>query len=178
MAISRVRRALTIGATSLAAAAACLSVTGLTSAQAVPQPPASAPLAVEADGMPSAVEDFNYPGAAKLLEDRGIALKRGDGHIVLTGITEVNQCTSDPSNIFVESRLGFFCFKSNAKTGYLTMELPKTFNIWTGAQPVEATLTADGKETVVDAAANKMTTVGETGNSGRQSALVELRVNS
>ncbi|UQA97090.1 trypsin-like serine protease [Streptomyces halobius] len=106
-----------------------------------------------------------------------LTLKRGDSHITLTDITDVNKCRADPANIAVESWLGAFCFHTNAKSGYLTMELADTFNLWTGDQPVKATLTAEGKETVVDAPANKLTTVGQSGDTGKRSALVEIRVN-
>ncbi|MER5880693.1 hypothetical protein ABT119_32860 [Streptomyces sp. NPDC001910] len=141
------------------------------SALALPQ---TAPEAA-GDGMPSTVEDFAYPGAAKLQQDRGITLKRGDGHVWLTDATGVNEC-SDTSNIAIESRLGVFCFKTNAKNGYVTLELPDTFSIWTQDHPVKATLTADGKDTVVSAPANDLTPVGEAGDTGVRSVLVEIRV--
>ncbi|MFC7221454.1 hypothetical protein ACFQLX_25285 [Streptomyces polyrhachis] len=125
--------------------------------------------------MSYAVEDFNYPGAAKVLADRGITLKRGDGHIILTDATTIGEC-SDPSNIAVESRMGIFCFKANAASGYLTLELPDTFSLWTQDHPVKATLTADGQDAVVNAPANDLTPVGESGDTGLRSVLVEIRV--
>lgn len=151
-----------------AAIVAGLGATAL-AAQATP----AAPLA---DEMPVAIEDLNYPGAAQILQDRGITLKRGDGHVFLTQITDQSECSANSANIFVESRKGNFCFATNAKTGYLTLELPDTFSLWTGAQPVKATLTAEGKKTVVNAPANDLTPVGETGDTGLRSVLVELRV--
>lgn len=175
MAILRARKALSIAAGT--AAAAFLGATALTSAHAAPRAAASPSPAAAAGELGYAVEDFNYPGADQLLEDRGITLKRGDGHITLTGITDVNECRADASNIAVESWLGTFCFHSNAKSGHLTMELADTFNLWTGDQAVKATLTAEGKETVVDAPANKLTPVGQSGDTGKRSALVEIRVN-
>lgn len=42
--------------------------------------------------------------------------------------------------------------------------------------PAKATLTADGKSTVVNAPADQLTTVGEAGDTGERSALVEIRV--
>ncbi|MFI0242934.1 hypothetical protein [Streptomyces sp. NPDC016845] len=154
-----------------------MAVAGLgATALAAPQDSPATPRA--ASEMPTLVEDFAYPGADKLLQERGITLKRGDGHIILTPITDVNECVSDTANLMVESHKGKFCFRSNAKSGYLTLELPDSFNIWTGAQPVKATLTADGKNTVVNAPANDLTGVGESGDTGVRSVLVELRISA
>ncbi|MFJ6637082.1 hypothetical protein ACIQMR_38075 [Streptomyces sp. NPDC091376] len=168
MAITRARKTLLAGLT--AAIAAGLGATALAAPQTVPSAPRAA------GDMPLAVEDFNYPGADKVLAERNITLKRGDGHIVLTDITDVGQCLADPSNLLVESFLGKFCFRTNAKTGYLTLELPKAFSLWTGDQPVQATLTAEGEETVVNAPANDLTAVGVGGGTDQQSTLVELRL--
>ncbi len=121
--------------------------------------------------MPSAVETFDYPGAAKIQAERGITLKRGDGHIMLT------DCAT-AFDIKVESRTAdtYHCFKVSGKQGYLTMELPDAYGIWTQDHPVRATLTTDGKQTVVNAARNDYTPVGEAGDASKRSVLVELRV--
>ncbi|UAL71737.1 hypothetical protein K7396_30285 [Streptomyces angustmyceticus] len=123
--------------------------------------------------MPSAVEDFGYPDAARILKDQGISLKRGDGHIVLTG------CDS-AYNIMVKSRTGAkeFCFSVRGTKGYLAMELADTFGMWTVGHPVQATITADGKETVVNAPKDDYKPLGESGSSEKRSVLVELRVTS
>ncbi len=144
------------------------------SALALPQSASNAP-GSPAD-MPVAIEDFTYPRAAQLEQERGVVLKRGDGHIWLTDVTDLNECRGTASNIAIESRKGLFCFKTNAKSGFLTLELPDTFSIWTQDRPVKATLTAEGKNTIVNAPANKLTPVGETGDTGLRSVLVELRV--
>lgn len=145
-------------------------------ALALPQTaPAVEQATAATDGMPVAVEDFGYPGAAKVRQERGVTLKRGDGHIWLTEATALNDC-ADASNIAIEARTGVYCFTTNAKSGYLTLELPDTFNIWTQAHPVRATLTAEGKDTVVNAPADDLTPVGESGDTGLRSALVEIRV--
>ncbi|MFE1765381.1 hypothetical protein ACFW81_14355 [Streptomyces angustmyceticus] len=143
---------------------------GLTIAQAAPQddpPPATT------TEMPSAVEDFGYPDAARILKEQGISLKRGDGHIVLTG------CDS-AYNIMVKSRTGAkeFCFSVRGTKGYLAMELADTFGMWTVGHPVQATITADGKETVVNAPKDDYKPLGESGSSEKRSVLVELRVTS
>jgi hypothetical protein len=170
MAITPARKLLLGGATTVLLLG--LGATALAAPQATPL----APLA--AADMPVAVEDFNYPGAAKILAERGIALKRGDGHIVLTSITAPSECVSDPANLLVESHKGKFCFRTNADTGYLTMELPETFNIWTGASPVQATLTPNGTQdrTVVNVPANDFKGLGESGDDAVRSALVEIRL--
>ncbi|MFD8917648.1 hypothetical protein ACFV0Y_07500 [Streptomyces sp. NPDC059569] len=145
-------------------------------ALALPQTaPAARSAAAAVGAMPVTVEDFSYPGAAKVQQERGVTLKRGDGHIWLTDVTALNDCV-DPSNIAIEARKGVYCFKTNAKSGYLTLELPDAFNIWTQDHPVKATLTADGKDTVVNAPADDLTPVGESGDTGLRSVLVEIRV--
>ncbi|WDN55821.1 hypothetical protein [Streptomyces clavuligerus] len=123
--------------------------------------------------MPYAVEDFEHPGADRLLRERNIKLKKGDGRLVLT------DCGASP-DIEVESRADSrpFCFDVTSSSGYLALELPDTFVIWTQGHPVQATLTAEGKKTVVNVASNDMAAVGE-GNSQtgeKRSVLVELRV--
>ncbi|MER7764153.1 hypothetical protein [Streptomyces sp. NPDC097619] len=120
--------------------------------------------------MPNLGEDFSYPGAADILTTQQIKLKRGDGHITLTGCT-------DAYDIMVKSRTGNnnYCFDVNAAQGYLTLELPDAYGLWTEAYPVQATITANGKETVVQAPANEYKAIGEGAEQAR-SVLVELRV--
>ncbi|MFH9013362.1 hypothetical protein ACH4C6_18530 [Streptomyces sp. NPDC017943] len=153
-----------------AALVAGLGAAALVFAQSAPAAPGDT-----TTDIPSLVEDFDHPGAARAQQERGVTLKRGDGHIWLTDVTDLGQC-SDASNIAIETRSGVFCFKTNAKSGYLTLQLPDTFSIWTQERPVKATLTAEGKDTVVNAPANELTPVGESGDSGQRSVLVELRV--
>jgi hypothetical protein len=125
--------------------------------------------------MPSLVEDFNHPGAAKAQQERGVTLKRGDGHVWLTDVTDLSQC-GGASKIAIESRKGVFCFKADAKSGSLTLELPDTFSIWAQDHAVKATLAAEGKDTVVNAPANDLTPVDESGDTGLRSVFVEIRV--
>ncbi|WP_053728810.1 hypothetical protein [Streptomyces sp. WM6378] len=173
----RARKALISGA--VGAAAAATALVAFTAAEAAPRSAAAAAATTTAADMPSTVETFAYPNAAKILADQKIVLKRGDGRILLT------DCAS-AWDIQVESRTGgvYFCFAVSGKQGYLTMELPDTYGIWTKEHPVKATLTAksDGEQSVVNAPAAEAgqetgyTPVGETGNIGKRSALVELRV--
>lgn len=174
MAIRRARKALLVGITGLAAGSAATAT--LAVAQAAPRP--AAPVVVQATAgtdMPSAVEDFSYPGAAKILQEQKITLERGDGHIVLSNCAVAYDIKVKAR---VETGLANFCFTVRGNRGYVALKLPESFGIWTKAHPVQATLTADGQETVVNAVKNDYTPVGETGDSGQHSTLVELRVTS
>ncbi|MFI1496728.1 hypothetical protein [Streptomyces platensis] len=154
-----------VGALSLSAV-----MTGLAVAQAAPQ---DDPPPVAAAEMPTAVEDFGYPNAARILQDQKIALKRGDGHIMLTSCDSAH-------DIMVKSRTGQvdYCFAVRGTKGYLTMELADAFGMWTEGHPVQATITADGKSTVINAPKKEYTPLGEAGSSEKRSVLVELRVTS
>ncbi|WP_406304376.1 hypothetical protein OH805_20555 [Streptomyces sp. NBC_00879] len=167
MAISRARTALFTGLIGAITAVAGITMFGVANASPQAAEPASA------SEMPSAVEDFSYPGAAQIQKDQKILLKRGDGHITLVS------CDGTP-DITVKSRTGqkTYCFDVSAKQGYLSLELPDAFGIWTEVYPVKATITAGGKETVVNAAANDYKPFGEAGTSDQRSVLVELRVTS
>ncbi|MEU6055815.1 hypothetical protein ABZ829_35950 [Streptomyces xanthochromogenes] len=168
MAITPARTALFTTITGVVA----LSVGFTTLAVAQAEPHSTAPATTTSD-IPSAVERFTYPGAAQILNDRKISLKRGDGHIQLTN------CDS-PWDIQIESRTGdeFFCFTVSGNRGFLTMELPKAHSIWTKDHPVQAKITANGKETIVNAPKDELTPMGETGDTHTASTLVELRVTS
>ncbi|GGR08864.1 hypothetical protein [Streptomyces pilosus] len=125
------------------------------------------------DEMPSAVEDFNYPGASQIHEETGALLKRGNGRILMTS------CDGS-EDIWIMSRTGQqdFCFDVTAKPAFLTLEIPKAHGIWTSADPVRTTVREDdGTTTVIDAPANDFTGYGESGASGEPTMLIELRVN-
>jgi len=137
----------------------------------------SAPAQAAADVPPFAVEDFNYPGAADILETRGIELKRGDGHIVLV------ECDTALDQIRVYSvaddttgREGNYCFRATAKSGYLTLQLPRVFALETGEHPISADLTANGETATVALPKNAFESVGEGTVGGARSVLVEIRV--
>ncbi|MFD4050562.1 ricin-type beta-trefoil lectin domain protein [Streptomyces sp. NPDC058611] len=166
MAISRARKALFTGLVGGTAALAGIASLGV--AYAGPQSPAAA----SAAEMPFAVEDFSYPDAARILADQKITLKRGDGHIVFV------DCAAGTPDITVKSRIAQknFCFDVVGNKGWLTLELPDAFGIWTEAHPVQAKITADGQETVVNAPANDYKPFGEAGDASTPSVLVELRV--
>ncbi|MFI8105397.1 hypothetical protein [Streptomyces sp. NPDC086023] len=152
------------------AAAGVLGASALASAQDGSE--GSQPIASATIAMPGLVEDFAYPGAAQIYKDRQIKLKRGDGHITLIAC-------GGKYDIMVKSRTGDidYCFDVNAPQGYLSLELPNAFGMFTEAYPVQAVITSDGRKTKVDASANDYKPFGEAGDTQRPSVLIELRVN-
>ncbi|MFJ7913096.1 hypothetical protein [Kitasatospora sp. NPDC096204] len=173
MEISRFRKPFLVGAVGVLAAG--VGVASLTVAQA-----ATGSGSADVSAMPVAVEDFQHPGADRLLQERQITLRQGDGHIWLKegpGNTVPTDCQAS-NEIFIESRLDKrgYCFTTNSKTGYLAMELPDVYGIWTEDRAVSAKLTAAGQEKQVDVAPNSVAPVGETLPGGKRSVLVELRV--
>ncbi|MFC5645019.1 trypsin-like serine protease [Kitasatospora cinereorecta] len=127
--------------------------------------------ATAADAAPvSVVEDFSYPGAAKILAERGITLKSGDGHIVLadcasgSGLVQLYSRALTPSQV---------CFKVTGQTGYLALEIPQVYNIKGDDHAIKATLNTDGKVSSVDVNKNAWTPVGE-GSSTGTTTLLEL----
>ncbi|MGW2255763.1 hypothetical protein ACWCXH_37290 [Kitasatospora sp. NPDC001660] len=164
-----------------AAAAAGIGFASLPAAQAAPQS-STVPVAAPADAvaMRSAVEDFQYPGADRLLKERKITLKQGDGHIRLKEGPD-NSVPTDcqaSNEIFIESRLDKrgYCFTVSGTAGYLAMELPDVYGIWTEDRAVSARLVAAGEEKRVDVSPNSAAPVGVSLPGGKRSVLVELRV--
>ncbi|MGF1429854.1 hypothetical protein [Kitasatospora sp. LaBMicrA B282] len=138
---------------------------------AAAKPAARAVQAADTAQPPSVVEDFEYPGAARIAKEKGIALKRGDGHILL------KDCTGK-ENIQVLTRTdadGKLCFQVVGKSGYLALEVPEVFALQTQERAVQAKLTAEGKTQVVDVAKDQLKGVGE-GVGAAPTVLVELRV--
>ncbi|MEU9708807.1 hypothetical protein AB0E21_09385 [Streptomyces sp. NPDC047967] len=132
-----------------------------------------------ADTLPSTVEDFSYPGAANILATKGIKLKKGDGRVLLT------DCEPNADQIVVRTvadaevgRADNYCFRTTAKTGYLTLELPRVFMIelLASEHPISADLTANNETTTVDVEAGGFASVGEGQIGGPRSVLVEIRV--
>ncbi|MEU3354039.1 hypothetical protein [Streptomyces sp. NPDC037389] len=135
----------------------------------------AAPTPTDEATQPSAVETFEYPNAEKILKEKGIALRKGDGRILLA------DCAAS-QDIVVMTRHndeGQYCFKvtGNGKSGYLTLEVPKAFYLTTEDYAIRAKLTADGKTETVDVPKNGYKGVGEGGSPpGKSTTLVELRV--
>lgn len=167
--ISRARRNLlagVIGSISIIAS-------GTPSVAAVSTGPDETPL-------PSAVETFEYPNAAKILKEQGIALRKGDGHILLADCRvskdiQVMTSMDHPG----QTERGLYCFKvtGTGKTGYLSLEIPKVYNIMTGDVAVRASLTAEGQTQTVTVPKNDGKGVGTGGTPPTApTVLVELRV--
>lgn len=126
---------------------------------------------------PVAVEDYTYPGADSILAGQGIKLKKGDGRILLA------ECDTAPGQIKVYTvkddavgRKPNYCFRATAKSGYLTLELPRVFALETEDHPISADLTANGDTTTVEVPKDGFESVGEGTVGGAQSVLVEIRV--
>lgn len=147
-------------AAALAAAAAFVAFgTGATTAGADVTPQAD-------DPPPFAIEDFNYPQAAQIEADRGILLKRGDGHIVLLDACPVG--TSDPDVLLLAARnqpdFSDVCFRVYGNTGHLTLELASVYGVRTGTFASEVVLSLDDGATTetYDVPPNTYAGVGET----------------
>ncbi|MGI5531566.1 hypothetical protein ACQEVX_30570 [Streptomyces syringium] len=152
-----------------AACAAALLVATQSSHDNAPHDPVKV-----ADGRPGyVVEDFNYPGADGIKAEKGITLKRGDGHIVLA------DCSSGTGLMEVWSRKSEkICFRATGTSGYLALEIPSVFAV-KGApdHTADVTLTSPaGTPQEVKVAKGTWTPVGESADpQARDFALVEIR---
>ncbi|MEI5006896.1 hypothetical protein RB196_05780 [Streptomyces sp. PmtA] len=117
------------------------------------------------------MEDFEYPGAERILAEKGIVLRKGDGHILLTECSAANQIQVWTR----QNKEGKYCFRVIGKTGSLTLEVKDVHAVETEGRAVRASLTADGKTTTVDVAKDDYRPVGE-GTGGKPAVLIELKV--
>ncbi|MGW1916462.1 hypothetical protein ACWCQS_38550 [Streptomyces sp. NPDC002076] len=130
---------------------------------------------------PSAVEDYAYPNADQIQRDQGIKLIRGDGHIILA---KCDDSAQQIKFLTVQGQSGnpqgAYCFKANAKSGHLTLELARVFALETADHPISADLrpqadpAAPVKTVTVDK--NGYQSVGEGAAGGAPTVLLELRV--
>ena len=116
-----------------------------------PSPAVTAPAS-----LPSVVEPRDYPGAAEILQTRGIKLFKGDGHVTLV------DCGVNPNNppadlILVQTYDltlpggSDFCFRGRGPTGFLTMEINKAYTIrGDNTHTVAATVETADDQTVVE----------------------------
>ncbi|MFG2289684.1 hypothetical protein ACGFOU_26875 [Streptomyces sp. NPDC048595] len=145
-------------------------VVGLPSLHSAVAAPAAATAGKEP---PAAVEEFDYPDAAKILESKKIKLIKGDGHLLLA------DCGNSPQQVKVWTRGGDFCFQANAKHGYVTLEVRQVWALETASHPISADLTSRGKTETVSVSKsgpqNGYQSVGE-GTTSDPTVLVELRV--
>ncbi len=126
----------------------------------------------EADTMGSLVEDYSYPGAVTIKAERGIELISGDGNITLLA-----DCTGSTPKIKIETFLpggeAMYCFAVRGDSGYLKLDVPNVYFIWSGDEPLNAKYTVDGVAGSVDLDANRLKEVGAS--SPDASVLLELR---
>lgn len=164
------RRITATAAAVAACAAALIAVTDSSHGSAT-----HAPVTAANDLPGYAIEDFNYPNADKIKADKGITLKRGDGHIVLA------DCSSATGLLEVWSRnKEKICFRTTGTSGYLTLEIPSVFAVKGSADhAADVTLTGpDSASQQVQVAKGSWTPVGESADpQAREFVLVEIRTN-
>ncbi|NGO68770.1 hypothetical protein G5C65_10470 [Streptomyces sp. SB3404] len=142
-----------------------MAASSTTSAGATAEP-------VAEDGPSFAVEDFAYPRADEIEAERGIVLKRGDGHITLA------ECGSADGLLEVWSRKGEgkVCFRTIGESGYLTMEIPAVYTVKGNDYETDLEMTVEGEKKKFEVGRNEWTPVGEsTDPDGRAHMLVEIR---
>ncbi|MFI5867449.1 hypothetical protein [Streptomyces sp. NPDC051546] len=157
-------RAIAVGCAALAAAALLATTENKTSMIS------ATPIANEGPGY--AIETFDYPLADKILAEKNIRLKRGDGNITLA------DCASEAGllEVFVRAR-DKVCFKVTGTSGWLTLEMPQVYGIRGSAtQTAQVDMTVGTEEKSFDVAKEIFTPVGEvTEDQGRDHTLVEIR---
>jgi hypothetical protein len=128
---------------------------------------------------PFAVEDGAYPDAAKILTEKGIKLIKGDGHLLLADCNPAApqikvRTVADPAT----GRAGTYCFTATAKSGFLTLELPRVTSLETADHPISAGLTADGQKKTVEVPQDDFMPVGEGDipSGAKRSVLVDLHI--
>ncbi|MFE9558774.1 hypothetical protein ACFYOD_35600 [Streptomyces sp. NPDC006703] len=159
--------------TALAAAATgaltLLAVSGGASASDTAGARAAAPATDETPG--PVVENFNYPNAAKVLAEKNIVLKRGDGHITLA------DCVSGTGQLEIYPRSkDKVCFQVTGNSGWLTMEIPSVYGVKNSDTATQLDMTTGTETKSFDVAKNAWAPVGESADpQGRDYMLVEIK---
>ncbi|WP_406628856.1 hypothetical protein [Amycolatopsis sp. WGS_07] len=162
---ARARSVMLAGLTLAAGAAAAVSAT----ASAAPAD----------DTPPPIVEDYAYPGAAKIFQERALTLISGDGHILFAAcgsgaamleVHAYNSADHGPDS-------GHYCFTVTGSTGYLRLQVPYAYQVKGDSHTVQATVEINGKNSTVPIAKNGWTGVGE-GAGTDPATLLELRASS
>ncbi|MGE7388400.1 hypothetical protein ACQKM2_23320 [Streptomyces sp. NPDC004126] len=171
---SRARKVLlrSFGAAVIAGTLAGLAVTGGVGGGAGHRDGYGTAMTAVADEGPGyAIEDFGYPDADKILAERGIKLKRGDGHILLA------DCASATDLLEVWSRANEkICFRITGNGGYLTLEIPAVFAVKGNSYATRVDMTAGTEEKTYDVNKNAWTPVGESADDqGRDFMLMEIK---
>ncbi|MEU2953921.1 hypothetical protein [Streptomyces xanthochromogenes] len=133
---------------------------------AKPLPPTKA----DAAAMPSTVENFGYPDAEKILKEKNLKLKRGDGHIVLA------ECGSSPDLLrFVGRDRDDFCFRTIGSKGYLSLEVPAVTGVQTNDHSAHIEMTVNDEKKSYDVGKKQWQGIGETTDPDeRDHTLVEI----
>ncbi|MFF4836663.1 hypothetical protein [Streptomyces sp. NPDC001315] len=158
--------------TALAAAAGALAWFGTTGGTVAAEGTGPGSVTSVANEVPGyAVEDFNYPQADKILAEKNIVLKRGDGHITLA------DCVSGTGQLEVWARSkDKICFQVTGNSGWLTLELPSVYGIRGNDYATQVDMTTGTEEKSFDVTKNAWTAVGESADEqGREFMLVEIR---
>ncbi|MFF1344239.1 hypothetical protein ACFVYT_41675 [Streptomyces sp. NPDC058290] len=141
---------------------------------ALTQTATGAPGALAAEEIPGYVaETFGYPNADAVLKEKGIVLKRGDGHITLadcgsgTGLLQIMRRHGDTAPV---------CFKVTGESGFLTMEIPSVYLVMGNDYDTTVGMTVGAEEKSFPITRNQWTPVGETTDpDAREYMLVEIR---
>ena len=135
------------------------------------------------DTPPPIVEDFEYPGAAKILKDHQLTVRKGDGHILFVTSHKYDEGQCATGEIQVEKQLDvepfgvYYCFKTIGAKGFLTLEIPGTFGVRGGTKAIEATASLPEGEKTYDIPANGFVAISPgTGGDAPKAVLVELRL--
>lgn len=127
---------------------------------------------VAGDAPGYAVENFDYPQADKILAERNIVLKRGDGHITLA------DCVSGTGQLelLARDKADKICFSTVGNEGWLTLEIPAVFSIRGNDYSTTVDMTVGSEEKSYEISKNSWTPVGESADpEGRDHMLVEIR---
>ncbi|SCD89304.1 hypothetical protein GA0115251_12782 [Streptomyces sp. TverLS-915] len=126
-----------------------------------------------ADDTPGyAVEDFAYPQADKILAEKGLVLKRGDGHITLA------DCASGTGQLelLARNKGDKLCFDVVGNEGFLTMEIPAVYSVRGNDYSTTVDMTVGDEEKSFPITENTWTPVGESADpENRDFLLVEIR---
>lgn len=169
---ARSHRKRLIGTVMAAMAAGALAWTAMADSAPASKGTASGAVRAVADEDPGyAVENFDYPQADKILAEKNIVLKRGDGHITLA------DCVTGTGQLEVQARdKSKVCFDVKGTSGWLTLELPSVYLIKGNDYATEAEMTVGTEEQTYDIEKNTWTPVGEsTDEQAREWTLLELR---
>ncbi|MHB9859588.1 hypothetical protein [Streptomyces sp. YIM S03343] len=154
------------------AAGALTWFTGASSAPAAGHTASGAATSVVDEAPGYAVENFNYPNADKILAEKNIVLKRGDGHIMLA------DCSSGTGllQIMAREKSDPICFQVVGNSGWLTLEIPSVVGVRGNSYDTQVDMTVGTEEKSFDVTKNAWTPVGEvTDPDGRDYVLVEIR---